>query len=380
MSIERPLESLTDDELLAELADLLRQSHGVEARLVAHIAEVDARHLYARRACSSMFLYCTDVLHLAECVAYDRIAVARAAREHPVLLEMLADGRLHLTGIAKLAPHLTPENRDALLARAVHKTKRQILELVAELAPRPDVPTVVRKLPDRAAPAPVESESNPELGPARVDAGLGEGFGSDPGCGLAAALRPAPLPSPVAVRPRPAFEPLSPGRYKFAFTASVEFREKLEKLRALMRSDVPDGDFAAVIERAVTLELERREARRFAKTPKPRKEARRKSSSPLSRYVPAAVRRAVYRRDGGQCCFVDEEKRRCPERHRLEYHHQHPFGLGGGPDPDNICLMCGPHNRLLAEIDYGKEKMSRYWRSGREHTPAEKSGKSLATS
>ena len=63
-----------------------------------------------------MFAWCTEVLHLSEAEAYLRIAAARASREHPVLLTMLADGRLHLTGIAKLAPHLTPENRDDLLA------------------------------------------------------------------------------------------------------------------------------------------------------------------------------------------------------------------------------------------------------------------------
>ena len=60
-----------------------------------------------------MFAYCTEVLHLSEAEAYLRIAAARASREHPVLLTMLADGRLHLTAIAKLAPHLTPENREA---------------------------------------------------------------------------------------------------------------------------------------------------------------------------------------------------------------------------------------------------------------------------
>ena len=64
---------------------------------------------------------------------------------------MLADGRLHLTAIAKLAPHLTPENREAVLERAAHRSKREIEELVAELAPRPDAPAVMRKLPDRWA-------------------------------------------------------------------------------------------------------------------------------------------------------------------------------------------------------------------------------------
>jgi hypothetical protein len=72
MSLQRALRSIPDDELLSRLADLIRQSRGVEAPLVAHIAEVDARHLYARFACTSMFQYSTDVLHLSESEAYYR--------------------------------------------------------------------------------------------------------------------------------------------------------------------------------------------------------------------------------------------------------------------------------------------------------------------
>ena len=98
-----------------------------------------------------MFAFCTETLHLSEAAAYLRIAAARASRKHPVLLAMLAGGRLHLTAIAKLAPHLTPENRDRLLERAVHRTKRQVEELVAEMAPRPDVPALVRRLPERGS-------------------------------------------------------------------------------------------------------------------------------------------------------------------------------------------------------------------------------------
>src|SRR5262249_31529023 len=110
MQHEPALRSLSDDELLHRLLDLLRQSRRVEADLVAHIGEVDARRLYAREAAPSMFAYCTEVLHLSEAEAYLRITVARAARQHPVLLEMLRDGRLHLSGIAKLVPHLSGEN------------------------------------------------------------------------------------------------------------------------------------------------------------------------------------------------------------------------------------------------------------------------------
>ena len=112
MEHTRSLELVPDDELLRRLTDLLRQSRRTEADLVALIGEVDARRLYAREASPSMFAWCTEVLHLSEAEAYLRIAAARASREHPMLLAMLADGRLHLTGIAKLAPHLTPENRE----------------------------------------------------------------------------------------------------------------------------------------------------------------------------------------------------------------------------------------------------------------------------
>ena len=137
MEENRPLQSIPDCVLLHRLAELVSQSRRVEADIVAHIAEVDERRLYAREAFPSMFVYCTTVLHLSEAEAYFRIAVARASREHPMLLTMLADGRLHLTGIAMLAPHLTRANRDGLLERASHRSKRQIEELIAELAPRP---------------------------------------------------------------------------------------------------------------------------------------------------------------------------------------------------------------------------------------------------
>src|SRR6185436_3472486 len=141
------LRILSDDELLRRLSALVSQSHRVEADLVAHIGEVDERRLYAGQACPSMFAYCLERLHLSEAEAYRRITIARAARRHPALLAMLRDGRLHLCGLARLVPHLTAENCEALLERATHLTTRQIEQLVAELSPRPDVPAVIRKLP-----------------------------------------------------------------------------------------------------------------------------------------------------------------------------------------------------------------------------------------
>ena len=173
-----------------------------------------------------------------------------------------------------------------------------------------------------------------------------------------------PLPPPVV-------EPLAPGRYKVQFTASAGLTEKLERLRALMRSQVPDGDLGAIIEAAVTEKIARLEARRFATTSRPRKDLSRTDISPASRHIPAAVRRAVRERDGNRCRFVDAAGRRCPQQDRLEYHHRHPFGLGGDHQPVNIRLMCHRHNTYLAEHDYGQEAMRRFGRSGRSPSRAE---------
>lgn len=131
--------ALTDDELLQRLSRFTGALRRVEAHVIAHIAEVDRRRLFESLAFSSMHAYCREVLHFSEHVAYMRIAVARASRRFPVLLEMLADGRLHVSTMAKLVRHLTEENCESVFARAVHLPKRKVEELVAELSPRADV-------------------------------------------------------------------------------------------------------------------------------------------------------------------------------------------------------------------------------------------------
>jgi hypothetical protein len=141
------IRSLSDDDVLRRLSALLKASRRVEAVLVAHIGEVDARRLYTREASPSMFAYCLDTLHLSNHEAYLRITVARVSRQHPIALAMLAEGRIHLTAIAKLAPHLTAENAADLLDRATHLSKVEIEQLVASLAPASDAPSAIRRLP-----------------------------------------------------------------------------------------------------------------------------------------------------------------------------------------------------------------------------------------
>src|SRR6266487_3626377 len=93
---------LCDRDLLRDLAALVARERTATAALLAHIAEVDARRLYLPAGHPSMFHYCVHELHLSEDAAFKRIRAARAARQFPALFPALAEGRLHLSGVALL--------------------------------------------------------------------------------------------------------------------------------------------------------------------------------------------------------------------------------------------------------------------------------------
>jgi hypothetical protein len=374
MEHQSTLRSLPDDELLRRTAEIVSRLRRNEAEMVAHIAEVDERRLYARQAFPSMFAYCTDVLHFSEAEAFLRIGAARASREHPVLLAMLADGRLHLSAVARLAPHLTAANREEVLARAVHRSKREIEELVAALAPRPDAAASVRKLPEPRAErsaAPTGQSALAVAHPSPAAAVTPAAAAAGPASPTTAVeLFPERVQTsreqagPSAAARRSTIEPTAPGRYKVQFTAGAGLREKLERLQALMRDSDTGGDLAAVIEQAVTEKLERLEARRFGKTKHPRPVGPMRGPNPgdegtwrqRSREIPAATRRAVRERDGGRCTYTDAQGRRCTSQQRLEYHHREPYGYGGEHSVENVCLLCGTHHALLSEADFGSRK------------------------
>ena len=198
------LEHLSDSDLLAVVSRLRDSERAAIANLVSALGELDARRLYLGQGCSSMFTYCSRVLHLAEHAAFNRIEAARAAGRFPIILTMLADGRIHLSAVRLLAPHLTEANHQAVLREASHKSKREIEEIVARLQPRPDVLPAVRKLPSK------------HVAPAAVPPLVFKPAATEIECApTGTTVGPAALP---ASAPRPTAEPLAPGRYKLQFT------------------------------------------------------------------------------------------------------------------------------------------------------------------
>jgi hypothetical protein len=276
-----------------------------------------------------MFTYCTEILHLAEHAAYNRIEVARAARRFPVILQMLADGGIHLTAVRLLAPHLTEANHEALLREAWHRSKREVEQIVARRLPRPDVPSTVRELPTATMPT-TEKYGTP-----------------DPTSMTSVSARSVPSTAPEPHRPL--VQPLAPERYRVQFTVGPATYDKLRRVQDLLRHRVPTGDPAEIFHRALSLLLEQLEKTKCAATERPRSTAR--AVSP-SRHVPASVRRAVWARDGGRCKF-EGAAGQCRETGRLEFHHVVPYAEGGATNLENLELRCAAHNRYEAEQWFG---------------------------
>jgi hypothetical protein len=337
-------------DLLERIRRLVHRGNVVEAELLVHLAEVDARQLYLEEGCSSMFTYSCRVLHFAEGVAYKRIHAARAVRRHPEVLEALRCGDLHLTAVGLLAPKLTEANCAELIAAARHRGADEIRRMLADREPKPAAPAFMRRIPEAeptAAADPLVSVTPPATRRAPI-----------------ATPTPAPLPASAAAS-RARTEPLGAERYRVQFTADRETHAQLEELRALMRHQIADGDVGKILAKAISVLLARVRKQKFAETSAPRAHS---TSSPLSdhpsRHVPAAIRRAVWERDAGRCTFTSANGRRCDSRDFVEFDHVHAWGNSRSHSVGDITLRCRAHNQLRARQDFGERHMAKFRRTG----------------
>ena len=282
-----PLTSMTDDELLACVTALSGREKRTTAQLIAALAELDSRRLYLPQGYASLFAYCRDALGLSEDAAYNRMRAAKVAARWPAIVDMIANGSLTLTAVRLLADLLTDENHEALLGRAMHKTKREVEALVAEVAPHRFQFSTVRQV--------------------------------------------------------------GPERFTIEITIDRQTHDRLRELQDLWRHRIPSGDPAAIVSLAVRVLLEDVRRKRLAETSRPRRVSRPLS---ISRHIPAAVRRAVWERDGGRRAYVGKSGR-CTERAFLEVHHVRPFAEGGRTTIDNLELRCRAHNAYESEEHFG---------------------------
>jgi hypothetical protein len=117
---------------------------------------------------------------------------------------------------------------------------------------------------------------------------------------------------------------------------------------------VPAGDDDAVLNRALTVLLDKLAREKCARTDKPRPGRPRNRRA---RRPSAAVRRIIWERDGGRCKYISSGGHQCEETRRIEEHHLDPWALGNEADtPEAFELRCSRHNDYEGRLYFGRRR------------------------
>jgi hypothetical protein len=234
---------LPDPVLLGKLSEVAARDRALTAELLLLIAEAGGRRLYREQGFESMYEYCVVEQRMSRDVACRRIRAAQAARRHPAILPALVEGRLGVSAVAPLSPHLDTPLAKLLLVEAEGCSRREIDALIARHFPRPDAPTLVEPVAPPAS-APVVAAASFSLAPAALrpaaEAGTVEFEAANveaSSCEVALAPLGRAVPAGEAksmVPEWPRTTELSPGRFRYQFMLSQEAHEKLEYAKALL--------------------------------------------------------------------------------------------------------------------------------------------------
>ncbi len=416
------LELLEARQLRDSLKTLLRTEQSAMADFLVVLSGFDRRRGWELLGHASLFAFLRVELRLSNSSAFYRMNAARLLQRFPGLVGPLADGRLCLSTTAELAKVLTEANQSQVAPRFFGLSAREAQELVVELQPRqvPATRVVVTRVESPSAnsvSAPAASQSvraEPLLTlataqPAHPDVvPLTQLLTSEVANGGDGRSR----------TPRDEVEPLTADLRRLHITVSRQLLKKLEAAQVGLGHAIPGATMEQVIDAAVDLLLEK-QAKARGQVKRPRGVAATAEPLPVREIVaatarpstektpqvtptepqpgttpphalvptrppltepsidpsneppphrrtgpreaiPAAVRRAVWERDGGRCSWPLDGGGRCGSTHRLELDHVVPWARWGDSTEANLRLTCAAHNRLAAREMFGERCVDRY--------------------
>jgi hypothetical protein len=241
-----------------------------------------------------------------------------------------------------------------VLPRFFHRSKREAMEVTAELRPDPAPPKrdVVTKV-CAAPPAAATVESERAAGKLAVPVQLANHPHANSPSEAHATMSQPHDSRDLAV-------PLTADLRRLHMNVSRRFLEKLEAARAALSHARPGATAEEILEAGLDLVLAQH-AKRKGLVKKPRNEP------PPAKpdHVPAHVRRAVWTRDGGRRQWPVDGGGVCGSTLRVEFDHIEPRSRGGPSTVAGIRLLCAVHNQLAARRVFGDEWMNRFTRRHR---------------
>jgi hypothetical protein len=321
------LASLSNPELFKKIHYLAERERELTLEVITHLREIFRRRAYAERGYGSLWKYVTSELKYSSGAAKRRIDAMHALGENPELESEISSGALSLSASSQVQSFVrhqrVPKSERLDLFQSMSgKSTREVEQVLRILAPE------------------------------------------------------APLPERVRV--------MSEALVELKFSIPLELHEKLKRLQGMCAHRLKDATSIAEL-LGVLAELGLREldpgkepgkrgkasAANSIAPPTAALESSAPNSSPRTtpdpskRYIPLALRRAVWRNASGRCTYVDEKTgRACRSRFALQVEHIQPFAKGGSSTKlDNLTLLCRQHNLLRAVQEFGAIPREREARS-----------------
>jgi len=316
---------LNDAEFHLEFEKAAELDQATTNSILHFINDCERRKSYLDLGYSSIFDYCVRKLGYSSSTAGRYIQAARCIRANPEVLRMLEARDVSVTSICQFASILDDENKESVLRRVKGASWRDV-ELVAREY-RPPVELRDRMMPVRAA--------------------TQDGVENMVFVQFLARDEYAAVFDDV--------RNLMPGDMTYGDICLAVFHEYLARHSPIARQkrrDIKKG--------AASLDSHQRES--SLKKRSTGLHSHRRELNESSHHIPDVVRDVILIRDGGQCTFVAPDGTRCQCRKDLQVDHIKPFANHGPIDMSNLRLLCGGHNRLMAERAMGRHVMQPYWR------------------
>jgi hypothetical protein len=315
---------VSDSELLSQVRIDAANERRSGLAVIHQLREIALRRLDAKLGYSSLEKFCMEELKYSPGSAWRRVRAMRALQELPEFETRLEAGELTIANVSQVQSFCEQQGKTAA-------EKREILEQVSGLSKR-------------------ETEQ------------------------VLAAIAPLPERSDKVRR-------INATQMELRVTLGNETLAELEKIRDLMAHAHPGASYAEVVSYLAKLGLKKldpaaeKRARKVLSPGGKQTASSKAEAGPtpgrVTDAIPAPIRRAVWRRDGGKCTYRCEATGRvCGTTRLVQADHIIPRAKGGTHELGNLRLRCRRHNLLAAIAEFGTAKMSPYVRCEGLRAPA----------
>lgn len=355
------LRTLTNENLLASVVRLATEERRITLAVLEHFREIERRKAYADLGYRSLFDYAVKHLRYSEPSASRRIAAMHALRAHPELARPLSSGAATVTNVAKIATTLRREERAS--GRKMNTEEKKTLFREMSVLPARELERKLVRMAPRSALTERARPVTAELRELRIF--LAEGVFAE-------------LEELMALRGRTL---ANPGSYSELFGELIQaakrahlekFSEKSRRRASPLAGGTRMKDAEPEKARAVQAISEESSASKNSPREPGQESANDRAAPPNSprpsiqsrdpirtRTVPAAIRRAVFRRAGFRCEFIEKTGNPCGSRRNLEVEHRTPYARGGPNEITNLELLCRDHNQIRGIRTFGPDRMKR---------------------